>query len=62
LIEFPQALLPLRFEPAGDQPVFGFDGPITPFGLFGLVAGALDGQPPLREGGIVIGFELLRGE
>ena len=54
-------MLPLGFESPGDQPVFGFNRAIAPFGLVGCIAGALNGQAPLREGGIVISFALLSG-
>ena len=61
MIEFPEALLPFGFESPGDQPVFGFDRAIAPFGFVGFVTGALNSQTPLREGGVVIGFPLLSG-
>lgn len=62
LIERPQALLPFGFETTGHQAIFGIDGAIAAFGLVGFIARPFYGEPPLREGGIVIGFELLRGE
>ena len=54
-----QALLPFGFEPAGDQAVVGIDRAVAPFGPLRSIALALDLAPPLRQGGIAIGFELL---
>ncbi len=55
-------MLPLCFEPASDQSVFRLNGAIATFGPFRLIAGEVDGQLPMREGGIVIGFQLLSGD
>lgn len=57
-----QAILPLGFQAAGDQPVFGLDRPITAFGSLGFVASALHFQAPLRQSCVVVDLELLDTE
>src|SRR5882672_3569164 len=58
LLEFAQALFPLRFQSAGYKPVLRIHGTIATLGALCLVAGPFDGQPPLCEGCVVVGFEL----
>ncbi|WP_211709302.1 hypothetical protein, partial [Paraburkholderia aspalathi] len=58
LFEFVQMLLPLRFESACYQPVLGVDGAVPPLGTLCFVACPFDAQSPLRQCGVVIGFEL----
>ena len=62
-LQFTERFLPFRFEPAGDEPIVGIDGPVSTFGALHLVACPLYRQTPLRERAIAIGFEPLgRGE
>ena len=50
--------VPLGFQAAGDQPVFGVDRPVAAFGAAGCVAGLLDLAAVLVEDGVVAGLEL----
>src|SRR5919106_480263 len=60
--KIPQALLPLGFEAASHETIFRFDRAIPALGAFGSIPRALDRQPPLRERGLIIVVELLRGD
>jgi hypothetical protein len=62
MLEFAQPLIPGSFEASSDQPILWFHGVIAPLGPLGVIAGALDGQAPLRQRGVVIGVELSRGD
>ena len=53
-----QPCFPFFFQAPGDESVFRIHSLILPLGPFGLITGALDFQPPLRQGGLAIGFEL----
>ena len=60
-LQFPQSAFPLRFESARNQAIVRVDCAIAPFGALRAVARALELAPELREGGFVIGFQLLDG-
>jgi hypothetical protein len=60
VLEIPQTLLPLRFQAAGDEAILRLHGAIAPLSAFGFIPRTLDGQTPLRERRVVVGFELLR--
>ena len=62
LVELPQPPLPVGFESAGHQPILGLHRAIAALGAFGFVPCPFDGEAPLRERGIMVGVELLRGD
>jgi hypothetical protein len=59
--QFGEGVFPVGFQAAGDQTVFGVDGPVTAFRPARLVAGVFDLAAPLVQGGVVTVFELLGG-
>ena len=52
-----ERVLPVALEAAGDEPVLGLDLAVAALRPLGLVSGALDLQPPLRERGVVVLLE-----
>jgi hypothetical protein len=52
-----ERFLPVAFQAAGDQAVFGLDLAVATLGLLGRVSGLLDLQAPVREGCVVVGLE-----
>ncbi len=60
VLEFAQRAFPLDFKAACDEPIFGFNGPITPLGAVGRIARTFDAQAPLLQCIALIGLELLR--
>ena len=48
LLKRTQVLLPVGFEPAGDQPILRLNGTVTALGTFGLVTCPLDGNIAVR--------------
>ena len=57
--ELRERLLPVALQAARDEPVLGLDLAVAALGALGLVAGALDLQPPLFERRVVVGFKRL---
>ncbi len=60
-LQFAQSAFPLRFESARNESIVRVDCAIAPFGALRAVARSLELAPELREGGFVIGLELLDG-
>ena len=54
-------MFPVAFQSARDEAVLGLDLAVAAFGPFGLVLGALDLEPPLRERGVVVVLERFGG-
>ncbi len=61
LFEFAQALFPFRLEAAGDEAILGLDGTVPAFGALGFIARPFEGQTPLFERAVVIGFDPFGG-
>ena len=55
-------MFPILFKATTNQPVFRLDRLILPLSAFCLVARTLDFQTPLRQRGVVIGFQLFDRE
>ena len=52
-------MLPVALQAARDEAVLGLDLAVAALGALGLIFGALDLQPPLRQRGVVVGLERL---
>ena len=59
--QFSKSTFPLRFESARDEAIVWIDRAIASFSALRCVARALELAPELREGGLMIGLELLDG-
>src|SRR5271165_5388089 len=60
-LQISQALLPLAFKPARDEPIVWIDGTIAPLCTLGFIGGPLDGLAPLLERRLRVGLEPLGG-
>jgi hypothetical protein len=52
-----ERLFPVALEAPRDEAVLGLDLAVAALRAVGLILGALDLQPPLVKGSVVVGFE-----